>query len=271
MLSITEKEFDKLASYIHQNYGIHLTEKKMLLMTGRLSNLLETKHIRNYSDYYDYVVSDHSGQAVTELIDKITTNHTFFMREAEHFKYFGDVVLPYLKKTIPDYDLRIWSAGCSYGQEPYTLSMIIQDYFESSMHLWDTQLLATDISQKVLSKAIGGVYSASEIAQLPLQWKINYFHQVGYDEYEVNEEIKRNIVFKKFNLMDTTFPFKRRFHVIFCRNVMIYFDNKTKEELINKFYQMTEPGGYLFIGHSESLNRETTDYKYVMPAVYRKE
>lgn len=271
MINITEKEFQKLASYIHTNYGINLTEKKRMLLTGRLSNVLEEKHINSFSEYYDYVVSDYTGQAVTELINKITTNHTFFMRENDHFHFFETVVLPYLKGTITDRDLRVWSAGCSSGEEPYTLSMIIHDFFKSDLLFWNTQLLATDISNKVLEKAVSGIYNETEIAPLPARWKQSYFSKKGPDEYEVCAAIKNDIVFKRFNLMERTFPFKRRFHVIFCRNVMIYFDDRTKEELVDKFYHMLEPGGYLFIGHSETLNRETTAFKYIMPAVYRRE
>ena len=271
MINITETEFSQLASYIQFNYGINLTEKKKTLLIGRLSNVLEEKNIKSFSDYYEYIVSDHSGQAVTELINKITTNHTFFMREADHFKYFQNEVLPYMKRTISNKDFRIWSAGCSSGEEPYTLTMIIHDFFKSDLLFWDTQLLATDISDKVLEKAKSGIYSESEIASLPLHWKMDYLSKLGSDAYVVNTVIKKDVVFKKFNLMESKFPFKKRFHVIFCRNVMIYFDNNTKEELVNKFYQMMEPGGYLFIGHSEALNRETTSFKYVMPAVYRKE
>ena len=270
MLDITEKEFATLAGFIHTNYGIHLTDKKIILMTGRLSNLLEQKNISNFTDYYNYVVTDQTGQAVKELIDKITTNHTFFMREEAHFYYFRDSVLPYMRNTITDCDLRIWSAGCSSGEEPYTLSMIIHDYFGCDRLFWDTQLLATDISSTILEKAITGLYTGSEIALLPPSWKMNYLHQVGHDLYEIDGAIKKDIIFKRFNLMEVNYPFKKRFHVIFCRNVMIYFDEKTKEELIDKFYEALEPGGYLFIGHSESINRTKTKFRYVMPAVFRK-
>lgn len=271
MLNITEDEFDKLAAYIHSNYGIYLTDKKKLLMTGRLSNLLEAKAIHNFTDYYNYVISDCTGQAVTELVDKMTTNHTYFMREVDHFHYFRDSVLPYLSNAITDCDLRVWSAGCSSGEEPYTLSMIIHDFFGCNRLFWNTQLLATDISHNILEKAIAGTYTESGIALLPPNWKKKYFKSIEANEYVISETIKNDVVFQRFNLMEPVFPFKKRFHVIFCRNVMIYFDEKTKEELVHKFYEMTEPGGYLFIGHSESLNRAMTDFKYIMPAVYRKE
>jgi len=129
MVTITDKEFRRLADYIKKNYGIHLKEEKRSLLTGRLYNILAQKNMKSYSEYYDYIISDTSGDAVSTLIDKITTNHTYFMREANHFYYFKDKVLPYLASTVKDKDLRIWSAGCSTGEEPYTLAMIMDEFF----------------------------------------------------------------------------------------------------------------------------------------------
>lgn len=270
MVTITEKEFRKLADYIKSNYGIHLKEEKQALVTGRLHNVLIQNKINNFSEYYDYLISDKTGDAVVTLINKITTNHTFFMREVDHFSYFGDKVIPYLKNTADNKDLRIWSAGCSSGEEPYTLAMIIDEFFGKEKLFWDAKVLATDISSKVLEEAKKGIYSNEEIGTLPPSWKLNYFKKINGENSIVLDKIRNEVIFRKFNLMDQVFPFKKKFHVIFCRNVMIYFDSKTKRELANKFYDLTEYGGYLFVGHSESLNREETKYKYIMPAVYRK-
>ena len=271
MVSITKKEFHRLAGFIKANYGIYLKEEKEALVCGRLQNALLQNHFSSFSEYYDYIVSDKTGDAVVTLIDRITTNHTFFMREADHFYYFKNQVLPYLKYTIHDKDLRIWSAGCSSGEEPYTLAMIIDEFFGKEKMWWDSKILATDISNEVLGTAIKGVYSNERIKGLPPEWKRNYLKKIDAENNTVVNQIKDNIIFRKFNLMERSFPFKRRFHTIFCRNVMIYFDTPTKTELVNRFYDVTEPGGYLFIGHSESLNREETKYRYIMPAVYRKE
>jgi len=131
--------------------------------------------------------------------------------------------------------------------------------------------LATDISVNVIQKAKAGIYSNERIEGVPEAWKRKYFRKVDENNWAVVDSIRNEVIFRIFNLMNTVFPFKRKFHVIFCRNVMIYFDQQTKMELVNRFYEYTEPGGYLFIGHSESLNRDETKYKYVMPAVYRKE
>lgn len=271
MINITEKEFVRLAEFIKVNYGINLKEEKKSLVIGRLNNVLMQKNFSSFSEYYDYVVADKTGDAATLLIDKITTNHTFFMREADHFHYFRDKVLPYLVGTLKEKDLRIWSAGCSTGEEPYTLAMIIDEYLGNEKHLWDSKILATDISGKVLDIAQRGMYDNEEIATLPVQWRLSYFKKFDSGKSIVADKIRNEVIYRKFNLMEPVFPFKRKFHVIFCRNVMIYFDNNTRNTLVNKYYQQLEPGGYLFIGHSESLDRGATRFKYIMPAVYRKE
>jgi chemotaxis protein methyltransferase CheR len=270
-LTITNAEFGQLTGFIKACYGINLKEEKRSLVISRLYSLLLQKNMNSFSEYFDYIVSDKTGQAVSELIDRITTNHTYFMRENDHFQYFRDYVLPFIAKNASENDLRIWSAGCSSGEEPYTLAMIMDEYFGREKIFWDTKILATDISKKVLDIAKKGVYSNERISSIPLNWKLNYFKKQNADNSMIIDKIKNEVIFGRLNLMDEIFPFKKKFHIIFCRNVMIYFDTKTKMELVNKFYNMTEYGGYLFIGHSESLNRGETGYKYIMPAVYRKE
>jgi chemotaxis protein methyltransferase CheR len=271
LIRITEKEFKQLSEFIHENYGIHLKKEKQTLVIGRLQNVLIQEGFMNFTDYYNHVVSDKTGKAIITLLDKITTNHTFFMRESDHFYYFRDKVLPYLANMVKDKDLRIWCAASSTGEEPYTLAMILDEFFGKEKNFWDTKVLATDISEKVLNIAQKGIYSNERIAPLPSYWKTNYLKKYD-DEYSILiDKIRSEVIYRKFNLMDAVFPFKKKFHTIFCRNVMIYFDNHTKSQLVNKLYDQMEYGGYLFIGHSESLNRETTRFKYVMPAVYRKE
>lgn len=270
MVTITKKEFKQLTGYIKTNYGIHLKKEKESLITGRLQNVLIDKGIKNFSEYYDYIVSDKTGKAVTTLVDKITTNHTFFMREPSHFYYFRDNVMPFLKETVKDKDLRVWCAACATGEESYTLAMIIDEFFEKNKCEWDTKILATDISNKVLSIAEKGVYNGLRIKPLPFSWKTNYFKKIDGENYIVADKIKNEVIYRRFNLMEKTFPFKKKFHVIFCRNVMIYFDSDTRNELVEKLYDMTAYGGYLFIGHSEYIDRNKTEYKYVAPSIYRR-
>ncbi len=271
MIKITDKEFKQIADYVKANYGIQLKEEKMALVTGRLHGLLTQHDFQSFAEYFDYVVNDKTGEAGITFINKITTNHTYFMREPEHFYFFRDKVLPYLQHEILNKDLRVWSAGCSSGEEPYTLAMIIDEYFGSDKKNWDAKILATDISLKALEDAKKGTYSNKDIAPMPANWKLNYFRKIDSEISAVSDAIKDEVLFRRFNLMNPSFSFKKKFHVIFCRNVMIYFNNETKHELVSKFYDATEKGGYLFIGHAESLNRELTKYKFIMPAVYRKE
>jgi len=270
MITITDSEFKQLTEYIQGNYGINLTKKRNLI-EGRLSNLIVEKGFDGFSDYLSHVFSDDSKQEITSLVNRLTTNHTYFMRETDHFDYFRDKVLPYLRDASHRNDLRVWSAGCSSGEEPYTLAMILADCFAGAKPAWDTKVLATDISVNALETAAKGIYPAEAVQGLPAAWKMNYFRKTGAEDVQVAEKLKKEVIFRLFNLMDPVFPFKNKFHVIFCRNVMIYFDNKTKMELVNKFYQCTEPGGYLFIGHAETITRNETAYRYIMPAVYRKE
>lgn len=268
MLSLKDHEFLKLVEYIKSRYGINLQSKRHLI-EGRLCNMITEKGFSSFDAYFNQVFSSDSKEDIMLLLNKLTTNHTFFMREEEHFNYLEKTVLPYLHDTVRDRDLRIWSAGCSSGEESYTLAMILQEYFARETHLWDKKILATDISTDVLQKAIRGIYASEQVEPLDNKWRHKYFQKYGAGSYQVTEALRKEVIFRIFNLMED-FPFRKKFHVIFCRNVMIYFDQPTKDKIIQKFYDITEPGGYLFIGLSESIRREATNYEYIMPSVYRK-
>jgi len=270
LFSMTDNEFRRLADFIKSGYGINLKEEKRAMVEGRLNGLLLKKGMSSYSEYLDYLFSDKTGEAVSALVNRITTNHTYFMREVPHFVFLRDRVLPEMKQLVRDRNLGIWSAGCSTGEEAYTVAFVLDEFFGREKALWDTRILATDISTNVLEHAIRGIYSEESVKCLPAKWRLGYFRKTDTG-YEVVDRIKKEIIFRKFNLMDRVFPFKKKFHIIFCRNVMIYFDKKTKRELLRKFYDVMEPGAYLFIGHSESINRGESAFKYVMPSVYRKE
>lgn len=269
MLAISNDDFQRLTGFIKENYGINLTRKKTLI-EGRLSNYVTDSGYKSFDEYINYALSDKTGHEITVLINRLTTNHTYFMRESRHFEYLRDVVLPYLSSHLKEHDLRIWSAGCSSGEEPYTLEMLLHDHFGGEIDRWNTQILATDISGRALEIAQKGIYAGSGMEDIPTLWKSNYFERIDAEHYKVKDKIRNDVIFRNFNLMTEQFPFRKKFHVIFCRNVMIYFEQETKNALINKFYDWTEPGGYLFIGFSETVNRENTRYNYVMPAVYRK-
>ena len=269
MKDLTDKEFYILRDYIKNNFGINLGIEKKSLIYSRLRAVLLEKGFPDFTTYYEYLVNDSTGAAVVNFIDRITTNHTFFMRETEHFTYLREKALPEIEQLFShEKDLRLWCAGCSSGEEAYTLKIIVDEYFKGKG--WNTDVLATDISTSVLTKAIHGQYPKESAETLPGDWLKNYFLPEG-DNYAVCDNIKKGIIFRKFNLMNPVFTFKKKFQIIFCRNVMIYFDLNTRLELVEKFHDVTEPGGFFFIGHSESLSNTKTRYSYIMPAVYRKE
>lgn len=270
MLTINEKDFQRLVHFVKQSYGIDLSKKKQLIM-GRLSNTIMAMGFDSFEEYIDHLIRNQKPEDLEVMLNKLTTNYTYFMREEAHFQLFTDTILPYLMKKKRDRVLSIWSAGCSSGEEPYTISMLIKEFLGSKASMWDTRVLATDISQNALKAAKNAVYDEDSLRNLPAGWKSRYFRSAGAPGlYTVSPEIKSNVIFRTFNLMDPI-RFRLKFDVIFCRNVMIYFDQQTKEALVNRFYNATNPGGYLLIGHSESLNKETTPYKYLKPATYRKE
>lgn len=268
MLTIEQADFERLVGYMQKKYGIDLSKKKVLI-EGRLSNLIREKGLPDFHAYLSLVFGDVSGQEITALINRLTTNHTYFMRESSHFDYFRDKVIPYIESVEKGRHARVWCAGCSTGEEPYTLEMILKDHFGAKFPAWNTQLLATDISERAMSIAKEGAYPLESVDKMSSIWKIRYFEKVE-NGMRVKKEIRDNVQYKPFNLMTTVFPYRQKFHAIFCRNVMIYFQRETKIALVNKFYQCLEDGGYLFIGHSESVERGATPFQYVMPAIYRK-
>ena len=268
MLQIKQEDFVRLTRFMQDNYGINLTQKKNLI-EGRLGKTISDMGFSTFTQYVDYLLKSKSPEDLDILINKLTTNHTYFMRENAHFDFFQKVVLPELERRVRSRVLGVWSAGCSSGEEPYTLSILLKEHFSSKTPVWDTRVLATDISKRVLTKAMQGTYEEESLKEIPDTWKRKYFTRSGA-LYTVTKALRDNVIYKEFNLMDPI-RFKMSFDVIFCRNVMIYFDQPTKDALIERFYNALNPGGYLLIGHSETINKATTRFKYLMPATYKKE
>lgn len=265
---ITDSEFQRIVTYVKKHYGIDLSQKRVLV-GGRLENYLARNGYANYNEFMEKVEKNPHGSEATDMVNILTTNHTYFMRESEHFEFMKNVALPWAKsKTMGTKDLRVWCGASSTGEEPYTLAMIINDFFGMD-HSWDTRLLATDISLKVLDYASKGVYLKDDIEPLPANWKRHYFKQLNQDEFRVKDELKKQVIFKQFNLMDPI-KFKKKFHIVFLRNVMIYFQDDIKYPLIERIYDHMEPGGYLFIGLTERLDRQMVKFNYVQPSIYRK-
>ena len=269
LIRMTDKEFATLVQFVKSKYGIDLSKKRVLI-ESRLTQELHQRGFTTFQQYMDVVFKDPSGNEVVTLLNKLTTNLSYFMRENEHFNYLLHTVLPYLEKKHSDHVFRIWSAGCSTGQEAYNTAMVIDEYFGPRKPGWDTSILATDISMRVLTKAQQGIYTADEVKDLPATWRLKYFKPLADGTFQVCDRLRKEVIFRPGNLMEP-FKFKKPFDLIFCRNVMIYFDTETKAKLVNKFYDWTAPGGYLFIGHSESINGAGSRYSYIQPAIYRRE
>jgi chemotaxis protein methyltransferase CheR len=272
-MAITDREFQLLSELIYKHFGIHLTEAKRSLLVRRLQSLLKKEGLSTFREYYDRLVANPDAATMTELVNRITTNYTYFYREPEHFDFFLKKALPEIvarHKQHHSRDLLVWCAAASTGEEPYMLAMLMMEYLGPDYGTWDAGLLATDISEKALKKAVVGIYPESETKTMPKHLVKKYFTKHGENQVKVIPRLSREVMYRRFNLITPRFPWKRPFDVIFCRNVMIYFDNETKLKLIQQIYDSLNYGGYLFIGHSESLMRMETPLRYIMPAVYQK-
>lgn len=272
-LPISNGEFETLQKLIHQQLGIYLTEKKRGLLVSRLSKHLKSSGITSYSHYIDVLKRDHTGQEIGNLADLISTNHTFFFREMGHFDFMNSVALPHIcsqLKSENNLDLRIWCAAASSGEEPYSIMMTLKEYLKHEYNSWDAGLLATDISMSILETAKQGIYPEESVSKIPLAMRHRYFNKRKDNLWEIKPDVRNEITFRRFNLIQPQLPFKKPFQIIFCRNVMIYFDNPTIQKLIHRFYDILIPGGYLFVGYSESLGRVNNPFNYLQPAIYQK-
>ena len=269
-LAISTEEFQRFRTLIYDESGISLGDQKQSLLVSRLSKRLRELGLTTFSEYYDQLMSDSSREEFTRMLDLISTNKTDFFREPKHFDFLRERILPELaqEKTV-----RIWSSACSTGEEPYTIAMTLQEGVSDPAQ-WDFKILASDLSMRVLAKAAAGLYDADHVHDVPPELMKRHFLR-GRGESKGLVKIKPHLAamvqFRRLNLMDERFPIKSPLDVIFCRNVMIYFDRPTQEQLVNKFYRYLKPGGHLFIGHSESLQWVTHPFKSLEPTIYRKE
>ncbi len=265
--TILDEDFNRLTNFIKTQYGITLQEKRQLV-TSRLSSLVSEQGYTSFTPFITQLLKEKDPQKIELVLNRLTTNYTFFMRETEHFDFFTKVILPELvHKYERKKSIAIWSAGCSSGEEPYNLTMYIKDFLGLQASQWDTRILATDISQQALSKAKKGIYEVPDT--VPESWRRKYFKKVEGSRYAVTPDVRNNVIFQTFNLMDPI-KFRTKFDVIFCRNVMIYFDQPTKDALVRRFYDATVPGGYLMISHSENLSKDAP-YITVAPSTFRRE
>jgi len=273
-LTLTEKDFCRVRDVIYQHCGINLHDGKKSLVRARLAKLLRLGKFKTYTEYLDFVLSDAGRQEFYSFVDSLSTNLTCFFRENVHFAYLRHTFLPQLIQRKSQHNqrkIRAWSAGCSSGEEPYSLAITLLETLQNT-GTWDIKILATDVSTRILEIAKMGVYEKERVEPLAGAQKQRFLiprRMEGHTVYQVGPNLKKIISFRYLNLMDP-WPFNGPFDFIFCRNVMIYFDKTTQGKLINRYYDCLDSGGLLCLGHSESLTGIQHKYLYVQPATYQK-
>lgn len=274
MNELTSEEYTQFTDLIYKSCGINLGEKKKDLLKTRLQKVISRLGLNNYSEYYRHILNDRTGSALSELINAISTNHTYFFRENDHFKYLSEIAIPEtMQRNAKTKKLRIWCAASSTGEEPYSITITVLKSIPANQ--WDFKLLATDISTNVLQQAATGQYTDKKLLEIPPHIVQKYFDRVAKsvkeNEFRVKDEIKKHIRFRKLNLMRNVYPFKNEFDIIFCRNVMIYFDLITQQSVQSKILNYLIPGGFLFIGHSENLSGQARNrVTAIKPSLFQK-
>ena len=271
---LSEKDFRDIRKRVYDHCGINLNEGKKELVRTRLAKRLRLGKFETFPEYMKYVFEDETGVEFSILIDSISTNLTSFFRESQHFEFLKNKFLPTLmerKRKAGNSKIRTWSAGCSSGEEPYTMAIVLQEAIQNQGS-WDVKILATDISTRMVETAQRGVYSPERVKPVPSPSRQRYLvqrSQKGQKVFEASSALKDIITFRYLNLMEP-WPFGGPMDFIFCRNVMIYFDKPTQARLVNRYWDLLAPGGILFTGHSESLTGIEHKFKYIQPTIYMK-
>lgn len=276
-LKIGDQEFSNLRDFIYEKCGIYIADNRKYLLENRLGNRLKKLNLKNFEEYYNYLRFDASKSGeLKKLFEVITTNETSFYRNPPQLQVFQEKVLAEVLKSCRTNGkkLRIWSAGCSTGEEPYTISMIIHELLKTEVPGWDIKITANDLSERVLQSARKGVYNDYTLRTTPEDVAARYF-DLNDGANSIKQNVKKLVNFGQINLKDKM-QLKRveRSQIVFCRNVIIYFDDEMKKRVINAFYDNLLPGGYLIIGHSESLHNITRAFKPIhFPGaiIYKKE
>ena len=264
-----KETFNKFRHIVYEKSGITLREGKEALVTARVGKRMRALGLDDHKKYLEHVLKDETGNEIVHLLDVISTNVTHFFREPEHFDFLAQQIKTAASRQNK---IRIWCAASSSGEEPYSIAMT---FFESSNGFrGDFKILATDISTKVLKHAIEGIYAHSKIDKIPPILLDRYFERVAAGEhykYKVKKSLSNAVKFARLNLSKPPFPMSGPFDLVFCRNVMIYFDNEVRKKLLNEVYRLLKPGGYLIVGHAESLTGMLCNLKSVKPSIYIKE
>ncbi len=263
------KTFTTFRQIIKEQSGIELTQNKEALLTGRVGKRMRKLGIADYKEYLKFLLADQSGREMISLLDAISTNVTSFYREAVHFDYLKDLLTTWSNEGQDKF--RIWCAAASSGEEPYTIAITVREALNSKSN--NVKILGTDISTAVLEQCLNGVYEAKKTDPIPATLKNKYFirhKDAEEDLYEVKPELRSMMMFKRLNLTVQPYPMKGPLDIIFCRNVMIYFNGETRQKIISEMYRLLKPGGFLMVGHSESLTGLDTRFKIVKPSIYVK-
>lgn len=269
MIRFTDSEFELLKTWIGQQFGIDLS-KKRILAECRMSHELEANGFTSLRQYLTRMEQDRSGRLKAELLNRLTTNYTYFMREPKHFEFLVDHILPEIRPERGRSCYRIWSAGCSSGEECYTVAMLLQDYRDRGGWLPDFEVLGTDISEKMVRKAVEAWYPVDELEKIPVLWQRKYCKTDTEGQYfTLAPQIRSKVRFQVMNLLRPVVGISH-YDLILCRNVMIYFNESSRNKLVDELYNALIPNGYLFVGHTELLPRDHRLFQYVCPAVYRK-
>lgn len=271
---ISDEDFDLFRRLIYDRSGISLNFTKKEMLCTRLGRILRRRGFETFREYYDVAVSDRTGEEIRGLVSAISTNMTYFYREPAHFHHLEHVLIPQWKHDGASgrrRRLRLWSAGCSTGEEAFSLAISLHKCL-TDLATWDAKILAVDISQRVIEEAIGGVYARDKINTVPSELRARYFNPVDGSDglLEVDSALRRLIAFRELNLVLPAYPFSGRFDLVLCRNVMLYFDSRTQERLLENLYRHLYPGGTLFVGHVEVLEGLRHRFRYLAPGIYRK-
>ena len=264
-----DNEFEFLRTLVYERSRISLGPDKRELVSARVGKRLRATNMATLGDYCELLQSPNSEEELGHLIDAISTNHTFFLREIAHFDFLRQTAVPALAGRASGGKFQVWSAACSSGEEPYSIAMTLAACLPQKP--WHIQ--ATDISNRILARAQAAIYSGESVDRLPPDFVRTYFQRgIGPQDgnYRVRPELRERVSFHQLNLLEGEPPFSDLFQVIFCRNVMIYFDRQTQEELVGRLARRLVPGGYLFVGHSESLTPIRNSLLRVQPAIYQK-
>jgi chemotaxis protein methyltransferase CheR len=264
VMELTHSNFERVRDLLYSYCGISLHEGKSALVRARLIKRIRRLGMGGFSEYLEYIESEDSGSEFLSFIDVLTTNKTSFFRESQHFDYMLEHVIP----KINGREVKWWSAGCSSGEEPLTMAMTANEVLGSRAEE-NIKILATDLSRDVLNLAQNGVYSPEKLTGIPPAALRKYFERADGYSFKAKSSMLSMITYGRLNLLES-WPMKGPFHLIMCRNVMIYFDRPTQQRLVSRFRELLEPGGYLFIGHSESVSGNNSGFRNLCPAVYQK-